>query len=246
LPDLIQQIEKFGIAADNDTVLERRTLRQWQEAQNLEAKVDRRELGSSHGRVMDGKTLKELYIERGAIEAKKKKRLQKSAKQPCKSSQPSPHPIRKQSGKHKAVSFVTICSSDGEASIRGEELGQWYSDGVAVRRVNTGEVRVVSGGGGDEPGGKKEESVLGVAQGGLESKEVREVLEELKSEKPIVLRIRLKRCRGLPRYPGKRKENEWENVLRKNLENGINGANKRVQCRFQAPPGTTAGRRRTQ
>ena len=128
MADLIQQLEKFSIAADKDRELEWRTLQQWQEAPKLEAKVDRRELGRSHGLVMNGKTLKELYIERETSEAKKKKRLQKSAKQPCKPSQPSPNPIRKQSGKRKAVSFVTICSSDGEESISGEELDQWDSD----------------------------------------------------------------------------------------------------------------------
>ena len=46
LADLIQQLEKFTMAADMDRELERRTLQQWQEAQKLEAKVDRRELGS--------------------------------------------------------------------------------------------------------------------------------------------------------------------------------------------------------
>lgn len=107
LADLIQQLEKFGIAADKDQELEWRTLQQWQEAQKLEAKVDRRELGRSHGWVIDGKTLKELYIEQEAMEAKKKKRLQKSSKQLGKPPKPSPHPIRKQSRKRKAVSFVT-------------------------------------------------------------------------------------------------------------------------------------------
>jgi len=77
---------------------------------------------------MDGKTLKELCIECETSEAKKMKRLQKSAKQPRKPSQPSPHPIHKQSGKRKAVPFVTICSSDGEEGISGEEVDQWDSD----------------------------------------------------------------------------------------------------------------------
>jgi len=68
------------------------------------------------------------YILNKGIEEKKKKRLQKSTKQPGKPSQPSPHPIRKQSGKHKAVSVVTICSFDGGESISGEELDQWDTD----------------------------------------------------------------------------------------------------------------------
>jgi len=77
---------------------------------------------------MDGKTLKELYLEREALEAKKKKRQQKCSKQPSKPPQSDPPPTRKQSGKRKAVSFITICSSDGEESIGGEELDGWDSD----------------------------------------------------------------------------------------------------------------------
>jgi len=37
LAELIQQLEKFGIAADNDRELERRTLQQWQEAQKIKS-----------------------------------------------------------------------------------------------------------------------------------------------------------------------------------------------------------------
>jgi len=92
LADLIQQLEKFGIAADKDRELERRTLQQWQEAQKMEAKVDKRELGRSRGRVMDGKTLKQLYLKREALEAKKKKWPQKCSKQPSKPPQSNPPP----------------------------------------------------------------------------------------------------------------------------------------------------------
>jgi len=125
---LIQQLQNFGIAAEKDRELERKTLQQWQEAQKLEAKVDKRELGRSHGRVMDGKTLKELYLEREAAEAKKKKQQKKPLNQPNKRLQCSPTQTRQQSGKRKAVSFVTISSSDGEESISGDELDEWDSD----------------------------------------------------------------------------------------------------------------------
>ena len=94
----------------------------------MEAKVDTKELGRSRGRVLDGKTLKELYLEREALEAKKKKRPQKCSKQPSKPPQSDPPPTRKQSGKRKAVSFITICSSGREDIISGEELDGWDSD----------------------------------------------------------------------------------------------------------------------
>jgi len=71
---LSQQVQNFRISADKDRRLERRTLQQWQAAKQVEGKVDKRELGGSHRRIMDGKGLKQLYLQREAAEAKKKRR----------------------------------------------------------------------------------------------------------------------------------------------------------------------------
>lgn len=122
LASLIERLERFALAADKDRELERRTLQQWQEVQRLAVKVDKREIGRSRGKIMDGKALKELYIEREVREAKKQEKQQKATKRAAKPPASNPPHTPKRAGKQKAVSFVTLDSSDNEESGSGEEL----------------------------------------------------------------------------------------------------------------------------
>jgi len=71
LLDVIHQLEKFALAADQDRALEHATFLQWKEAQNLNAKPDQRQLGGGEGTIMDSKFLQKLYEEREEAERKK-------------------------------------------------------------------------------------------------------------------------------------------------------------------------------
>jgi len=82
LLDVIHQLEKFALAADQDRALEHATFLQWKEAQNLNGKPDQRQLGREEGTIMDGKFLKKLYKEREEAERKKHEKHEKQANKP--------------------------------------------------------------------------------------------------------------------------------------------------------------------
>ena len=101
LLDLIDSLQRFAISRDTDLQLERDTTRKWKEAQRMQAKPDRRELGTDLGLVLDGAVLAKLYRER---EVRAQKAAGKVAKQPS-----TPN------GKKSRVQFaspVTVASSE--------------------------------------------------------------------------------------------------------------------------------------
>jgi len=78
LANLIDQLERFGIAADKDRALERETMQKWKENSKLQAPADRCQLGTEKGIVLDGKTLEQMYAKGDELKAAKK--TEKAAK----------------------------------------------------------------------------------------------------------------------------------------------------------------------
>ena len=70
LIDLISAIQNFDIAKNSDLQLERDNIRKQQEVQNMQAKPDRRELGTELGTVLDSKVLGQLYQAREKVGTK--------------------------------------------------------------------------------------------------------------------------------------------------------------------------------
>jgi len=88
--DVIERLERFGIAADKDRDLERVNLTKWQETAKLVAPKDKRHIGKGYGEVFDGKTLAGLYKEQEAADLK---RAEKKQAKELKVALPKPPPI---------------------------------------------------------------------------------------------------------------------------------------------------------
>ena len=117
--DLINAIQHFGIAKDTDLQLERDNIQKQQRVQNMQAKPDRRELGTGLGTVLDSKVLGQLYQERERAITKS----QRSAK-PIPELKGSKGGISSLKGKQKAI---ISSSSEGEyvSAESGHELDSW-------------------------------------------------------------------------------------------------------------------------
>ena len=71
LLDVIERLERFGIAADKDQDLERVTLQKWHETAKLATPEDKRHIENGYGQEIDGKTLARLYKERQVADLKR-------------------------------------------------------------------------------------------------------------------------------------------------------------------------------
>jgi len=60
LLDVIERLERFAIAADEDRDLEQVTFSKWQETIKLAAPKDKRHIEMGYGEVIDGRTLARL------------------------------------------------------------------------------------------------------------------------------------------------------------------------------------------
>jgi hypothetical protein len=92
--------------AEKDRCLERRTLRQWPEAKQLGGKVDKRELGRSHGGLRMARGSRNYTLSEKQL--RQRETAGKPLNQPNKNPQSCRTKTRQQSGKCKAVSFVTM------------------------------------------------------------------------------------------------------------------------------------------
>ena len=131
LLDVIHQLEKFALAADQDRVLEHATFLQWKEAQNLNAKPDQQQLGRGEGTVMDGKFLKKLYEEWEEAERKKHEKHGKQANKPIRvgsRKKAGPQTPKQKGRKGKRVSFVSLSAFES-----GSENMGWSGDELEGR-----------------------------------------------------------------------------------------------------------------
>ena len=112
LLDVIERLERHGIAADTDRDLERVTFSKWQESVKLAAPKDKRHIGKGYDEVIDGRTVARLYKERAEADLKKAQAAEKrKAKQEAGQAAPGP------STKAKKVTIqspVVIAESDSE------------------------------------------------------------------------------------------------------------------------------------
>ena len=67
----MDRLERFALGVDADLHHERDTNRKWREAQKLAAPINRKELLTSEGTVLDGAVLLKLYEQRDRAEKKK-------------------------------------------------------------------------------------------------------------------------------------------------------------------------------
>lgn len=122
LLDVIERLERFGIASDKDRDLERVTFTKWQETAKLAAAKDQRHIGKGYGEVINGRTLARLYKEQEAGDLKRAEK--KQAKQ-VKAALQKPLPI---TPTHPSwVKRVTI-QSPIEIESPSEELEAWDTD----------------------------------------------------------------------------------------------------------------------
>ena len=130
LAGVIDSLERFAINTDKNLQLERDTLRKWQQAQKLAAPVNRKELQTTEGTVLDGAVLHKLYQQRDRAE--KKKEAAKEAR-----AQRMSQPVsRKNKGKAPQPQEVSVHFEESEASWISQEtqdesgyvMGDWESD----------------------------------------------------------------------------------------------------------------------
>jgi len=130
LAGLIDSLERFALNTDKDLQLERDTLRKWQQTQKLAAPINRKELSTEEGTVLNGTVLHQLYLQRDRAEKKKEAAREARAQR---MSQPL---SRKNKGKATQPHKVSVHfeesdgSSAAEASLDGSgfEMEDWESD----------------------------------------------------------------------------------------------------------------------
>jgi len=138
LLDVIERLERFGIATDKDRDFERVTFAKWQETAKLAAPKDKRRIGKGYGEVIDGKKLARLYQERQATDLKQAEKKRAKQAKVTLAKQALRTPARSSGAKKVTIqSPIEIESSDSE-------LGAWDTDASSSSSASTWSVITVS------------------------------------------------------------------------------------------------------
>ena len=133
MAELIDSLERFAIKTDGDLQLERDTLRKWKQTQKLAAPVNRKELNTEEGTVLDGSVLHKLFVQRDHAEKKKEAareaRVQKMSQPVSRKNKGKAPQLRKISVHFEESQESNITEpSSGES---GCEIEDWESDSDA-------------------------------------------------------------------------------------------------------------------